>query len=126
MAKHLNVQASLAMFSTIDPEGWTVVFGVYVTDENGDPVTGLTKSNFHVWELTTIFELDVQLSTEVNLDFPASKLPGVYRVQTKDFLGFQAPAVQQFVHAIRVAFRRRKTEFEGITTTPVSYFGKPK
>jgi len=125
MTEYVRVQANAVMWSTIEPAGWTIAFGVYVTDPDGTPVTGLTKSNFKVWELTTIGQLDVKLVTELNLDFPASKMPGVYRVQTQDVLSLQAPAAQEFLHAIRVAFRRRKIPVEGIATTAVTYLGKP-
>jgi hypothetical protein len=125
VTEYVKVQANAVMWSTLSPEGWTVAFGVYVTEQDGKPVTGLGKGNFKVWELTTIGPLDVQIVEEVNQIFPTSKMPGVYRVQTKDMLGPQAPAAQQFLHAIRVAFRREKIPFEGIATTAVTYFGKP-
>jgi hypothetical protein len=125
MTERLNVQAEAVMWSTIEPQGWTIAFGVHVTDANGEPVTGLTKANFKVWELTTIGALDVQLVTEVNQDFPASHMPGIYRVQTKDMLGPSAPAAQQFLHAIRVASRRDKVPCEGLAVTAVTYLGKP-
>ena len=92
MSEYLKVQASAAMFSTIEPEGWGAVFGVHVTDQAGVPVTGLKKANFSVWELTTIAAIDVVLVTELNLTFPTSKMPGVYRVQTMDFLGVHSIA----------------------------------
>src|SRR5450755_2001916 len=111
MSEYLKVQASAAMFSTIEPEGWGAVFGVHVTDQAGVPVTGLKKSNFTVWELTTIGEIDVILMTELNLTFPTSKMPGVYRIQTQDFLGVHSLVPQQFVHAIRVGFSRRKRDY---------------
>lgn len=123
MTEHVNVQASAAMFSTIEPPGWGAVFGVYVTDQAGNPVAGLKKANFSVWELTTIGPIDVYMVTEVNQTFPTSKMPGVYRVQTQDFLAIQSPPPQQFVHAIRVAYTVKKITIEGITTTAVTYLG---
>jgi len=46
MAPHFIVQASGAMFAEIEPEAWTYVFGIFVTDEEGTPVEGLKKDNF--------------------------------------------------------------------------------
>jgi hypothetical protein len=126
VSEYLKVQASAAMFSTIEPKGWGAVFGVHVTDQAGVPVTGLKKANFSVWELTTIGAIDVILVTELNLDFPTSKMPGIYRVQTMDFLGVQSVAPQQFVHAIRVGFSRRKLDYLGSTTTAVAFLGNPQ
>jgi hypothetical protein len=125
MTEYLKVQATAVMFSTISPAGWTVVFGVYVTDKDGKPVTGLKKKQFTVWELTTIGQIDVHLVEEVNQIFPTSNMPGVYRVQTQDVLGFTAPAAQEFLHAIRVGYTRSKVDHEGIATTAVTYLGKP-
>ena len=54
MAAHFIVQASGAIWGIGDPDGptgWTFVFGVFVTDEVGTPVEGLTKRDFSVWEL---------------------------------------------------------------------------
>jgi len=34
MEPHFIVQASGAMFDTIEPEGWTYVFGIFVTDQS--------------------------------------------------------------------------------------------
>ena len=64
--------------------------------------------------------------TELNQTFPTSKMPGVCRLQTKDLLGLQAPAPQQFVHAIRVGYTRSEIDHQGITTTAVSYLGPMK
>jgi hypothetical protein len=124
MEPHFIVQASGAMFDTISPEGWTLVFGVFVTDQEGTPVEGLKKRSFSVWELTTIGDISIRLLTELNADFPASKMPGIYRVQTTQVLGIQAPDPQEFVYAIRVALRRRKTLLQGMTTVPFTYLGK--
>ncbi len=124
MDPHFIVQASGAMFDTIEPEGWTHVFGIFVTDEEGTPVEGLKKRSFSVWELTTIGELNIRLLTEVNADFPASKMPGIYRLQTTQVFGIQALAPQEFVFAIRVGLTRRKILLQGMTTVPITYFGK--
>ncbi len=124
MEPHFIVQASGAMFDTISPEGWTYVFGVFVTDEEGTPVEGLKKRSFSVWELTTIGELDIRLLTELNADFPTSKMPGIYRIQTTQMLGIQAPAPQEFVFAIRVGTGRGKKLRQGMTTVPITYLGK--
>ena len=124
MEPHFIVQASGAMFDTIEPEGWTYVFGVFVTDQEGTPVEGLKKRSFSVWELTTIGERDIRLLTELNADFPTSKMPGIYRIQTTQVLGIQAPAPQEFVFAIRIGLGRGKTLRQGMTTVPISYFGK--
>jgi hypothetical protein len=51
MAPHFLVQASGAMFAVSQPENWTFVFGIFVTDEEGTPVEGLKKRNFSGWEL---------------------------------------------------------------------------
>jgi hypothetical protein len=123
MANHWVVQASGAMFSTIEPPGWTFVFGVFVTDQDGTPVVGLKKANFSVWELTTIEQITVRLVTEVNADFPASKMPGVYRVQTNAFLGAGSPSPQEFVFAIRAGSTRGKNVLQGMTTVPIVYLG---
>ena len=126
MADHFVVQASGAMFSTISPHGWTYMFGVFVTDQDGTPVQGLKKKNFSVWELTTIGEYTLRLVTEVNADFPASKMPGIYRLQTTEVLGPAAPPPQQFVFAIRVGLTLRKITLEGMTTVPITYLGWPQ
>jgi hypothetical protein len=123
MAVDWLVQASGAMFSTIKPAGWTFVFGVFVTEQDGKPVQGLAESSFSVWELTTIEEISVTMATEVNTVFPASKMPGIYRIQTIPFLTLQSPAPQEFVFAIRVGFKRGKAAFQGMTTVPVTYLG---
>jgi hypothetical protein len=124
MAAHLVVQASGAMFSMIEPEGWTYMFGVFVTDQDGTPVQGLKKKNFSVWELTNIGSLDLRLLTELYADFPSSKMPGVYRVQTKPVLAMTAPHPQQFVFALRVGHKKGKAETQGMTTVPITYLGK--
>ena len=126
MAYPLIVQASAAMFDTIEPDGWTVVFGIYVVTVNGTPVTGLAAENFAVWGVHTISELDVSLLTEIDADFPTSKMPGVYRLQTQDMLGPDAPSERGFVYAVRVTNRIRRSLYQGVTTAPVTYFGKPK
>ena len=38
MATHLVLQASGAMFETLQPKGWTFCFGVFVCDNEGAPV----------------------------------------------------------------------------------------
>jgi hypothetical protein len=124
MEPHFIVQASGAMFDTISPEGWTYVFGVFVTDEEGTPVEGLKKRSFSVWELTTVGERDIRLVMELNADFPTSKMPGIYRIQTTQMLGIQAPAPQEFVFAIRVSSGREKKLRQGMTTVPITYLGK--
>lgn len=124
MSDHLVVQASGAMFDTIEPAAWCFMFGVFVADQDGTPVTGLKKKNFNVWMLSSIGELTVRLCTELNLDFPASEMPGVYRIQTDQYLGLSAPAPQEFVFALRVAIKRRKVVRQGMTTVPIAYLGK--
>ena len=124
MEPHFIVQASGAMFDTLEPQGWTYVFGIFVTDQEGTPVEGLKKRSFSVWELTTIGERDIRLLTELNADFPTSKMPGIYRIQTTQVLGIQSPAPQEFVFAIRVGLGRGKTLREGMTTVPITYLGK--
>ena len=126
MAKHWVVQSSGAMFSTIEPPAWTFVFGVFVTDQDGTPAQGLKKSNFSVWELTTIGQISIYLTTELNADFPASKMPGIYRVQTTQYLGLQSPAPQEFVFAIRAGATRGKPPLQGMTTVPITYLGNAK
>jgi len=124
MEPHFIVQASGAMFDTLEPQGWTYVFGIFVTDQEGTPVEGLKKRSFSVWELTTIGERDIRLLTELNADFSTSKMPGIYRIQTTQVLGIQSPAPQEFVFAIRVGLGRGKTLREGMTTVPITYLGK--
>ncbi len=126
MANHWVVQSTGAMFSTIEPPAWTFVFGVFVTDQDGTPVQGLKKSNFTVWELTTIGQIVVDLATELNADFPASKMPGIYRVQTHQYLGLQSPAPQEFVFAIRAGSTRVKPVLQGMTTVAFTYLGEAK
>jgi hypothetical protein len=124
MEPHFIVQASGAMFDTLEPQGWTYVFGIFVTDQEGTPVEALKKRSFSVWELTTIGERDIRLLTELNADFPTSKMPGIYRIQTTQVLGIQSPAPQEFVFAIRVGLGRGKTLQQGMTTVPITYLGK--
>jgi hypothetical protein len=124
MQPHFIVQASGAMFDTISPAGWTYVFGIFVTDQEGTPVEGLKKRHFSVWELTTIGELDIRLLTELNADFPTSEMPGIYRIQTTEVFGFQALAPQEFVFALRVGLTRAKVLRQGMTTVPITYLGK--
>jgi hypothetical protein len=126
MANHWVVQSTGAMFSTIEPPAWTFVFGVFVTDQDGNPIQGLKKSNFSGWELTTIQQITVYSVTELNADFPASKMPGVYRVQTSQYLSLQAPAPQEFVFAIRAGGTRGKTPLHGVTTVAFTYLGDAK
>lgn len=126
MANHWVLQSTGAMFSTIEPPAWCFVFGVFVADQDGTPVQGLKKSNFAVWELTTIEQIDVYLVTEVNADFPASKMPGVYRVQTTQYLSLQSPAPQEFVFAIRASSNRGKAPLRGVTTVAFAYLGEAK
>jgi hypothetical protein len=123
MAVNWVVQASGATFSTIKPEGWTFVFGVFVSEQDGTPVQGLKKSSFSVWDLTTIEEISVTLVTEVNADFPASSMPGIYRVQTYPILALQSPAPQEFVFAVRVGRKQGKAVYRGVTTVAVTYLG---
>jgi hypothetical protein len=120
MSDHSVVQASGAMFSTIDPDEWTCMFGVYVTTQDGTPVPGLKKKNFSVWKLSTIGELTIRLVTELNADFPDSKMPGIYRLKTTGMLGSAAPFPQEFVFALRVQFKRRKLDLLGMTTVPIT------
>ena len=126
MADHLVVQASGAVFSTIDPPGWAHVFGVFVTAQDATPVPGFKKPNFSVWELTTIQEISVVLVTDMNADFPSAHMPGVYRVQTSSVLGPQSPAPQEFVFAIRVSTNRGKMPVQGVTTVPITYLRNAK
>ncbi len=56
---------------------------VRVTDENGEPVEGLNKSNFKVWELGgsgVISGPKKIVFQEVNVIFPLADLPGVYMI----------------------------------------------
>jgi hypothetical protein len=123
MANHYVVQASGAMFSTNQPAGWAFVFAIFVTDQDGTPVQGLKKSSFSVWDVTTVSSITVTMVTELNADFPASSMPGIYRVQTYPILGIQSPAPQEFVFALRVGYKRGRTVLQGMTTVPVTYLG---
>jgi hypothetical protein len=127
MTPHLIVQASGAMFSPADG-GWAFVFGIFVTDQEGTPVESLTKENFSVWEIARLIsDIKVQLLTELNADLPTSHMPGIYRLQTVETLGIQAPDPQEFVFAIRVAQTKQlKTPRQGMTTVPITYLGKPQ
>ena len=124
MEPHFIVQASGATFPMMEPEGWTYVFGIFVTDQEGTPVEGLRKGSFSVWELTTIGDLNIRLLTELNADFPTSKMPGIYRIQTKEVFSPQTIAPIEFVFAIRVGLTRSKILRQGMTTVPITYFGK--
>lgn len=126
MATHLVLQASGAMFETLQPKGWTYCFGVYVCDNEGKPVEGLKKSNFSVWQLTSVGEPTLNMVTELNAEIPSSKMPGIYRLQTKIALALEAPHPQQFVFAIRVSWGRTKTPLQGFTTVPITYLGDAK
>ena len=123
MPAHFVVQASGAAFSTIEPPGWAFVFAIFVTDQDGVPVQSLKKTNFSVWDVTTIGAIPVTLSTELNADFPASSMPGIYRVQTAAILSLQAPSPQEYVFAIRVGLKRGRLSRQGMTTVPISYLG---
>jgi hypothetical protein len=126
MTPHFVLQASGAMLNTFQPEGWTFVFGVFVTDQDGTPVEGLKKVNFSVWKLNPIDEYKIDHITEVNADFPTSKMPGVYRLQTKVAMDILAPQPQEFVFAIRAGLSQRKVSMQGMTTVPITYLGKPQ
>jgi hypothetical protein len=102
MVDRFVVQASGCMFSTGEPSGWTYAFAVYVTDQDGAPVTGLTKSNFAVWGIAHVTLYDFWSVDEMSQVITSSHLAGVYRVQTKETLSVAAPSPQQFVFAIRV------------------------
>ena len=88
-------------------------------------VAGLEKKNFSVWKLATVGELTIRLVTEFNADYPDSKMPGIYRLQTTGMLGSGAPFPQEFVFALRVHFKRRNLDLKGMTTVPITYLGKP-
>lgn len=124
MATHLVVQASGAMFETLSPKGWTFCFGVFVCDNEGNPMEGLKKSNFGVWQLSTVSEPTIKMVTELNAEIPASKMPGIYRLQTNVILSLEAPHPQEFVFAIRVSFSRRPVTLQGYTTVPIIYLGE--
>ena len=126
MASRFVVQASGAMFDTIEPEAWCCVFGVFVTDQDGVPVQGLLKRHFKVWKLTSTHAVPIRLALELIHDFPDSSMPGIYRIQTDQVLGINAPDPQQFVFALRVAMTRSGVVKEGLTTVPISYLGKAK
>ena len=126
MATHLILQASEAMFDTLQPKGWTYCFGVFVCDNEGTPVEGLKKANFSVWNLTTVGEPTLQMVTELGAEIPSSKMEGIYRLQTKIALGTGAPHPQQFIFAIRASVntqRRPVTTIKGFTTVPITYLG---
>ena len=131
MTDRFVVQASGCMFSTLEPEGWTFVFAVYVTDQDGAPVKGLTKANFAVWGIADIVPYDFGLVTEINHDIPSTHLAGVYRLQTKEVLPIDGPAPQEYVFAIRVHRAEPNQQnpktthgVEGITTVPITFLGR--
>jgi len=124
MATHLELQASGAMFQTLNPKGWAFCFGVFVKDDEGNPVEGLKKANFSVWMLTSPGEYTLSMVTDMNGELPSSKMAGVYRLQTKVALALEAPHPQEFVFAIRASFTKQKVNItEGFTTVPVTYLG---
>jgi hypothetical protein len=126
LANHLVVQASAVMFRTLSPEGWTVVFGVFVTNQDGTPVEGLKKSAFSCWDLTSFGQVKINLVTDLLASLPTSKMRGIYCLQTQILLGPQAPVPQQFMYSLRVARTIAKVTIEGFTTVDVTYLGKPQ
>ena len=128
MATHLVLQASGAMFETLQPKGWTFCFGVFVCDNEGTPVEGLKKGNFSVWQLSSVGEPTISMVTELGAEIPSSKLQGIYRLQTKIALGLGAPHPQEFVFAIRASqgLGRARTPLVGFTTVPITYLGDAK
>jgi len=123
MATHFVLQASGAMFKTLQPKGWTFCFGVYVCDNEGVPVEGLKKSNFSVWLLSSVGEPTLNMVTELNAEIPSSRMRGIYRLQTKIILAMEAPHPQQFVFAIRAGVSRGRATTQGFTTTAITYLG---
>lgn len=124
MAAHFVVQASGAMFETLQPKGWTFVFAVFVCDQEGTPIEGLEKRNFSVWNLAVVGQPTISMVTELNAEIPSSKMPGIYRIQTSLALALEAPQPQEFVFAIRVTLSRRPVTLQGFTTVPITYLGK--
>ena len=61
--------------------------------------------------------------TDMNGELPASKMAGVYRLQTKMALALEAPHPQEFVFAIRASSTKQKITTEGFTTVPITYLG---
>jgi hypothetical protein len=105
------------------PEGWAFCFGVYVRDNEGLPCEGLKKGNFSVWQLTTVTQTALDQILELFVDFPTSKMPGIYRLQTKRLLGITAPHPQEFVFALRAHVSKQKETIQGFTTVPITYLG---
>jgi hypothetical protein len=120
------VQASGSLFEVSQPDSWTLVFGGFVTDEEGAPITGLARDSFFVWDLSGYGEIKIQIMEEINALFPASHMPGVYRLQTFDAVTIAAPAPQEFVCAIRVSQTTAKVPRQGMITVPVTYLGLPR
>lgn len=139
MAKLYRLQASGVMSNIISPPGWAFAFGIFVTDEDGVPITDLKKSHFHVYDLNSFGNLGVSIVSNIGVDLPTSKLSGIYRVQTNAVLGDGAPQPQEFLFALRVARNvqlpspgerrgtskgKRYTTIEGETTVAITYLGK--
>jgi hypothetical protein len=124
MAENLVMQGSGVMLRVSHPgEGWAFVIGLTVTDQDGKPIEGLKKSNFSLWQISTFAQPPIFSVTEVNAEFPESKMLGLYRVQTEMQLAHEAPHPQQFLFAIRVSYPRR-TPVQGLTIIPITYLGK--
>jgi hypothetical protein len=122
IAAHFIVQGSGVMFHPIDPDGWTHTFALYVMDQDGVPVTGLTKGSFKVFALApSVGPITIKLMIELNKDIPSSKMPGVYDLQSGIQLGNSAPGPQELAFAIRAARGKRGAKpITGTTTAAIT------
>jgi hypothetical protein len=89
---------TLSAQGTLTSGSSDLIIAVDVRDENGQPVTGLQKRNFKVWQLGSMFS-EMGITTVVPLD-SIPTLEGMYHLVRKDW----APAVDgTFGFRIRAA-----------------------
>lgn len=120
MADLLVVVHAETSWKVLEPSG--IVTGdtflvVRVTNAGGQPVTGLKKSHFTVWGMTTpptFDKMDVDFFSDPAVDAPAVGLPnGIYIVRPK----WGPPRVGSYVYVVKVqagAVRKGGTTPEGI------------
>ena len=77
MAKFIVTAEGSDVGAAGNDEGMFLI--VQVTDEAAEPVTGLTKANFKVWELGDLLVAAAQkifFFSEIKVDVPSVDLPG--------------------------------------------------
>lgn len=89
---HLNLLAKVSCTSNPSDGVSTVFIFVQVTDENGDPVTGLAQKDFDVWRGMGAEQIAFVAAQGV------TNMPGIYAIALKKTLGSMKG---QFVYTIR-------------------------